>query len=210
MKGWQKDLIAMGVVILLVVVVALVFYPYTKRSNQAEPIITLGETPTTPSTTNTCIDGEKQDATCPDGVTTYLNENCVDGKWHQVVYIRNPCEPVPTTTTTTTTASTTTTTQPPTPKPTLEVVEETILESPTHKFWIGGKIKNNGDVELFNAQVRLTIFDRFERVLDVTNSPPIAKIGPGATAEFNVIKSDILKKNVHTYNLTAYADETPY
>jgi hypothetical protein len=49
-----------------------------------------------------CQDGETRDATCPDGVTTYLNENCVDGEWHQVTYIRNPCEPLTTTSSVTT------------------------------------------------------------------------------------------------------------
>jgi hypothetical protein len=56
-----------------------------------------------------CSDGDTKDSICPDGVTTYLNENCVDGEWHQVAYIRNPCEPL-----TTTTTGTPTTTQPPT------------------------------------------------------------------------------------------------
>jgi hypothetical protein len=65
--------------------------------------------PTT-TTTLVCQDGDTRDATCPDGVTTYLNENCVDGEWHQVMYIRNPCEPIITTTSSTT--QTTTTHQP--------------------------------------------------------------------------------------------------
>ncbi len=42
-----------------------------------------------------CVDGQIQEALCPDRVTTYLAENCVDGKWATVNYIRNPCEPLP-------------------------------------------------------------------------------------------------------------------
>jgi hypothetical protein len=72
--------------------------------NPCEPI------PKTTSSTTTlifCTEGETKTATCPDGVTTYLNENCVDGEWHQVMYIRNPCEPIATTTSSTTTSTTT-------------------------------------------------------------------------------------------------------
>ena len=42
-----------------------------------------------------CTDGETREAACPDGITTYLSENCVNGTWAQVMYIRNPCEPLP-------------------------------------------------------------------------------------------------------------------
>ncbi len=41
-----------------------------------------------------CTDGETKTSTCPDGITKYLSENCVDGEWVTVQYIRNPCEPV--------------------------------------------------------------------------------------------------------------------
>jgi putative hemolysin len=103
MKYWQKDLIALGVVILLVAAVSLKFTPDERPSNQIKPIIA-PETPSphfpeSPSpVAPVCNDGETRDATCPDGVTTYLYENCVDGEWHQVTYIRNPCEQLPTTT----------------------------------------------------------------------------------------------------------------
>lgn len=52
--------------------------------------------PDTPKPNAKCVDGQTKEATCPDGVTTYLAENCVDGKWATVMYIRNPCEPLPT------------------------------------------------------------------------------------------------------------------
>ena len=42
-----------------------------------------------------CVDDETKNALCPDGVTTYLSKNCVDGEWHAVMYIRNPCSPLP-------------------------------------------------------------------------------------------------------------------
>jgi hypothetical protein len=83
----------------------LVFYPAIRTSNQADPIITPDETPgphfpDSPSPIEpVCRDGDTRDATCSDGVTTYLDENCVDGEWRQVMYIRNPCEPLPTSTT---------------------------------------------------------------------------------------------------------------
>ncbi len=48
-----------------------------------------------PTPLSHCIDGETRDGTCPDGVSTYLAENCVDGRWATVMYIRNPCEPLP-------------------------------------------------------------------------------------------------------------------
>jgi hypothetical protein len=56
-----------------------------------------GTTETIPTTTTTliCRDGETKKATCSDGITTYLDENCVGGEWHQVMYIRNPCESLP-------------------------------------------------------------------------------------------------------------------
>jgi hypothetical protein len=48
-----------------------------------------------PTSQSDCTDGETREATCLDGVTTYLAENCVDGKWATVMYIRNPCETIP-------------------------------------------------------------------------------------------------------------------
>lgn len=42
-----------------------------------------------------CREGETKTATCPDGGTTYLAENCVDGVWFTVQYIRDPCSPLP-------------------------------------------------------------------------------------------------------------------
>ena len=99
-----KGLIVLGAVVLIFVAAVLVFYPSSSSNNQPfEPIVTPDETPshitTTPSP-SVCRDGETRDAICPDGVTTYLNENCVDGVWHQVMYVRNPCEISPATTTT--------------------------------------------------------------------------------------------------------------
>jgi len=41
-----------------------------------------------------CTEGEVRDAVCPDGVTTYLAENCAGGEWHTVMYIRDPCSSV--------------------------------------------------------------------------------------------------------------------
>jgi plastocyanin len=76
-------------------------FPETPR-----PTPTLAPFTTPPTMTIACIDGETKHNTCPDGVTTYLNENCVDGEWHQVMYIRDPCEPPPSTTTTSTTIQT--------------------------------------------------------------------------------------------------------
>lgn len=49
----------------------------------------------TPTYVKACKEGETREGICPDGVTTYLAENCVDGRWTTVMYIRNPCEPLP-------------------------------------------------------------------------------------------------------------------
>jgi hypothetical protein len=96
-----KELIALWIVLLLVVGVTLVFYPLDRTSNQADPIITPNEKPTShPDTPKppVCRDGDTRDATCPDGVTMYFNKYCMNGEWRQVMYIGNPCEPIPTTT----------------------------------------------------------------------------------------------------------------
>ncbi len=39
-----------------------------------------------------CEDGDVITSICPDDVTSYQDQNCVDGEWHQVMYVRNPCE----------------------------------------------------------------------------------------------------------------------
>jgi hypothetical protein len=89
----------------------------------------------------------------------------------------------------------------------LEIVEETLLQGPGGEFWIGGGVKNNGDVELFLVQTRLTLYDRFGGVLRVLNSAPIEKIDPGETVKFNVIKSIFPSENVASYNLTVYSGD---
>lgn len=38
-----------------------------------------------------CSEGEIQTAECPDG-TLYYAQNCVDGRWVTIKYLRNPCE----------------------------------------------------------------------------------------------------------------------
>ena len=63
-----------------------------------------------------------------------------------------PTTIAPTTTTTTTSTTTTTTLPPPPPGPVLEIVDETLLLGAGGEFWIGGKVKNNGDVEVFLVQ----------------------------------------------------------
>ena len=50
----------------------------------------------TPTLQPVCKDGEVKNSTCPDGVTVYTSENCVDGKWFTINYIRDPCSPLPT------------------------------------------------------------------------------------------------------------------
>ncbi|NIO22617.1 MAG: hypothetical protein GTN38_01135 [Candidatus Aenigmarchaeota archaeon] len=43
-----------------------------------------------------CSEGETLNATCPDG-TPYLKYSCDEnGEWHEVVYVRNPCEKIET------------------------------------------------------------------------------------------------------------------
>ncbi len=62
--------------------------PVTKSppSNETLPHTILSE----------CTDGELKSTTCPDGVTTYVSEECVDGKWAYIKYFRDPCAPLPT------------------------------------------------------------------------------------------------------------------
>ncbi len=43
-----------------------------------------------------CQEGEVQSEICPNG-TEYDYANCVDGEWHVINYLRNPCESIPTT-----------------------------------------------------------------------------------------------------------------
>jgi len=92
-------------------------------------------------------------------------------------------------------------------KPVLEIVDVSLMQGPGGEFWIGGKVRNNGLVEVFFVQTRLTLFDRFGKELRVLNSAPIDKIDPGATVEFNTIKSIFPSENVADYSLTVYAGE---
>ncbi|GBE19063.1 hypothetical protein BMS3Abin16_01676 [archaeon BMS3Abin16] len=65
-------------------------------SDSVEPVTSTRRPTQFPDTLKAeCVDGQTQEALCPDRVTTYLAENCVDGKWATVNYIRNPCEPLP-------------------------------------------------------------------------------------------------------------------
>ncbi len=42
-----------------------------------------------------CSEGETLNGTCPDG-TPYLKYSCGEnGEWHEVIYVRNPCESLP-------------------------------------------------------------------------------------------------------------------
>lgn len=151
---------------------------------------------------------------CPNGETVTSPDLCP-----------RPTTPQPTTTqtqapTTTPTPATTPTTSPPTTlatttstsssttttldehRPVLEIIDETISEGPSGEFWLEGQIRNNGGTDQFLVQVRLTLFDKYGKAFPTLNSAPIEKIGAGETAEFNTIKTTILKSNVATYNLS--------
>jgi hypothetical protein len=41
-----------------------------------------------------CTEGEIRTVTCPDGVTTYESERCLEGRWEHVMYFRDPCSPM--------------------------------------------------------------------------------------------------------------------
>jgi hypothetical protein len=43
-----------------------------------------------------CREGDARLSVCPDGVITYPSENCIDGVWVTINYIRDPCSPLPT------------------------------------------------------------------------------------------------------------------
>jgi hypothetical protein len=70
------------------------FAPCPSGTTTTPPPEHFPETPEDPFK-KICEEGEVKTATCPDGSTTYEAENCVDGKWISIAYIRNPCEPIP-------------------------------------------------------------------------------------------------------------------
>jgi hypothetical protein len=150
---------------------------------------------------------------CPTGETVSDSSLCPKSAAPPTTTAPQTTAPTTTVTPTapsTTSAPTTTApliTEPSAPKPTLEFVDvDDSLQGPSGEFYIAGKIRNNGDVEMFNVQVRLTLYDRYDKALQVLNSAPIEKIDPGATEEFNLIKARILKTNVATYNLTVQGE----
>ncbi len=119
-----------------------------------------------------------------------------------------PTTIIPTTTTTTlstitTTSSTTTSTG---PESTLEIVEEGIIDNVDGNFWLGGKVRNNGDSEALSVRVRLILYNEMDSVMQILNSVPIDRIGPGDTVEFNVIKSDKIKSAVARYEVTILSE----
>jgi hypothetical protein len=89
----------------------------------------------------------------------------------------------------------------------IEVIDVVLSEGPSGEFWIDGKLTNDGEMEVFNVQVRLTLHDRFGNVLDTLNSAPIAELNPGETIAFNKIKSSKLKIHVETYTLAVQIKE---
>jgi hypothetical protein len=123
-----------------------------------------------------------------------------------------PPTTIPTTTTTTTTTSTTTTTTALTTttteaKPTLELVDETLVDNVEDKFWLGGKVRNNGETEVYSVRVRITLYNDMHAELQTLNSVPIDRIGPGETVEFNTIKSDKVITAVARYEVTILTGE---
>jgi hypothetical protein len=78
--------------------------PEVAQLTHAPPIETSTDTlppehyPGTPTPTfePICKEGDVRMAVCPDGITTYPSENCVDGEWVTISYIRDPCSPIPT------------------------------------------------------------------------------------------------------------------
>lgn len=63
-------------------------------STESLPPTHFPKEPLSPDVKGVCEDGETRDDVCPDGVTSYLAENCVGGEWHTVMYVMNPCESV--------------------------------------------------------------------------------------------------------------------
>ncbi len=98
-------------------------------------------------------------------------------------------------------------TKPPEPRPVLEIVDEELLQGPGGEFWISGGIRNNGDIEMYNVQASLTLFDRFGNVMEAKKSAPIEVLNPGVTVKFNLMRSEFLKSNIADYNLTAEGRE---
>jgi hypothetical protein len=109
--------------------------------------------------------------------------------------------------TTTSTITLTTTTTIAVAKPTLELVDETILDNVEDKFWLGGNVRNNGETEVFSVRVRLTLYNEMGSILQTINSVPIDRIGPGKTVVFNTIKSDKITIAVARYEVTIHTGE---
>lgn len=107
-------------------------------------------------------------------------------------------------TTTSTTTSTTTTTE---PQPTLEVVDETIVSNVNDMFWLGGKVRNNGESDVFSVKVRLTLYNEQGAVMQILNSLPIDQIQSNEAIEFNVIKSDKVTSAVARYEVSIHTGE---
>ncbi len=167
-----------------------------------------------------CLGSNQTLYVCPSGETVSDTSLCPKTTASPSIETVAPATTIPATIAPTTTPPTTlpattatappttappTTTPPPEDRPILEIIDETPLSGPGDEFWIGGKIRNNGDVEQFYVQAYLVLYDKFGTAIETKKSAPLDKILPGETVEFNIIKASKLRPNVAGYNLTAQA-----
>ncbi len=108
-----------------------------------------------------------------------------------------------------TTTAPTTTVEPLEPLEVLVVIDPVQLPGPGGEFWFDGKLRNNGETVIYNAQVRLTLYDEFNKVMEIKNSVPITELKPGETAPFIRIKLKTLISRVSRYEIETIYQEEP-
>ncbi len=108
-----------------------------------------------------------------------------------------------------TTAAPTTTAEPYEPPSILVVIDPVQVPGPGGEFWFDGKLRNNGETVIYNAQVRLTLYDEFNKVMEIKNSVPITELKPGETAPFIRIKLKTLISRVSRYEIETIYQEEP-
>jgi hypothetical protein len=206
--------IALLLVLILLIAVGIMFFPRGENAQTApQPATKISPIVTIPLTSNPTLPPATLPTTAPPSIlpqTTQPPETTPPTTIIPTTTITLPPTIIPTTTTPTTITTTSTTTSSTTttePKPTLVVLDETIVDNVEDKFWLGGKLRNNGETETFSVKVRLTLYNEMGSIMQTINSVPIDRIGPGETIEFNTIKSDKVKTAVASYEVSIHSGE---
>jgi hypothetical protein len=86
--------------------------------------------------------------------------------------------------------------------PIIEIVDESIVLSPSLKFWFVGLIKNSGNSIASSVKITLKLFDKSDRIINLQSTSPM-DLGPDTTSLFT-FKTDTLKEFVNSYSLTVF------